>query len=142
MSAQHTVCRDCGINAWWLDDGGGRNVHEDFYVHNELWDAACPDDECRTRTQGSYTFREGSFVLCIGCFERRLGRRLTRSDFMGPPRPSSTPWPPTGTLPSERFVDRWQTVPEQHEQLDLNAVIGVQRADPAQAWAPMEEAEQ
>jgi hypothetical protein len=42
----------------------------------------------------------GRFVMCIGCFEERLGRQLTPRDFQGPA------YDLFGTPPSQRFVDR------------------------------------
>jgi hypothetical protein len=78
-----TICADCGVNAWdqW-DESQGRNAHEDFYVHNELWDAACPDDLLEEfRVGDEVVGRNGRYVLCIGCFEQRLGRQLRRDDF-------------------------------------------------------------
>lgn len=61
-----TICCDCGVDAWrqW-DAEQGCEAHEDFYVHDELWRAVCPDNG----------------VICIGCFEQRLGRQLTGADF-------------------------------------------------------------
>ena len=46
-------------------------------------------------------FREGRFVMCIGCFETRLGRPLRRADFTTPPHDLF------GTPPSSRFLARW-----------------------------------
>jgi hypothetical protein len=79
------VCHDCGCRPWgdWVEP------HEDYYVHNELWRAACPDDD--------------GFILCIGCLEARLGRTLRRPDFGSPPNDSLGP-------PSDRFMDRWNSV--------------------------------
>lgn len=96
------ACRDCGIHAWRIDEMG-RQVHEDFYVHDEMWDAVCPDDQVLERVEDGTRFREGNFVICIGCFERRLGRRLTREDFIAPPHRSF------GMVPSRRLTDRWMT---------------------------------
>lgn len=41
-----TLCRDCGIDAWnqW-DEQDDCYVHEDFYVHNDVWERVCPVDE-------------------------------------------------------------------------------------------------
>jgi hypothetical protein len=47
-------------------------VHEDFYVHDNPWDAAT---QTRIKRPGL------GFLLCIGCFEKRLCRRLNRTDF-------------------------------------------------------------
>jgi hypothetical protein len=101
VSAEHTVCIDCGVQAWRFREDGRRLVHEDFYVSAAVWNATC--------------LERG--VLCIGCFERRLGRRLYRDDFTHPPRTHTAPWPGPGTLPSTRFVDRWANV--RFEQLTL-----------------------
>ena len=95
------VCHDCGIAAWWIDEGG-RIAHEDFYVHDALWDSVCPDDEAVEWTEEGVVFRVGTFVLCIGCFEERLGRQLTKEDFQGPPKRMF------GMPPSYRFRRRWK----------------------------------
>jgi hypothetical protein len=98
-------CHDCGIKAWSQVESDGRVVHEDFYVHNALWDGACPDDDVlRGYLPNGQEFGEGLFILCIGCFEKRLGRTLTREDFLGPPSDLF------GTPPSSRFVARWETL--------------------------------
>ena len=95
------ACPDCGVHAWRQQESG-REVHEDFYVHNELWDRACPDDEVIEYVEGGLTFRNGNFVMCIGCFEKRLGRQLTREDFTVPPLRLF------GVPPSYRFRSRWK----------------------------------
>lgn len=104
MSWSHTICPGCGANAWHIEERG-RNVHEDFYVHDKLWNRVCPDGGC----------------FCIGCFERRLGRRLNRHDFKAPPREATAPWPGPGTPPSMRFLDRWQDEHPGQLTLDLPA---------------------
>ena len=81
-------------------------VHEDFYVHNELWDATCPDDDIVRWTQNGSDLAQGRFVICIGCFEKRLGRQLTRRDFTGEPGALG------GDPPSRRYVDRWEATPQ------------------------------
>lgn len=50
-------CADCGINTI--------EINEFYMVENELWD--------------SHGAGEG--MLCVGCFEERLGRELRPSDF-------------------------------------------------------------
>jgi hypothetical protein len=65
---QFQVCQDCGIDAWGQQESG-RVAHEDFYVHDDLWDAVRPDDAVEMWEEDGVTFREGQFVLCIGCFE-------------------------------------------------------------------------
>lgn len=94
------LCRDCGIDAWGMTEDG-RIVHEDFYVSNNLWDAVCPDDNVRRYVEDGAEFGDGNFVICIGCFERRLGRKLTREDLRVEPGPLF------GRPPSGRFRDRW-----------------------------------
>ena len=59
-------------------------------------------------TRSSSGFKPGSpsamrkFVMCIGCFEKRLGRQLTREDFKAPPNRLF------GVPPSYRFRSRWK----------------------------------
>jgi hypothetical protein len=89
--------RDCGIDAWQLRDFDGQIVHEDFCVHDELWDTVCPDDDVIRWQEDGVTFGEGQWVLCVGCFERRLGRKLVRTDLKSGPRSLF------GTPPSLRF---------------------------------------
>jgi hypothetical protein len=93
-------CHDCGINAWAFKDSDGRFVTEEFYVHDDLWDAACPDDVATRTADGVHT--DDGLVLCVGCFERRLGRELARPDFQGSDR-----WSPREEMWSLRLKDRW-----------------------------------
>jgi hypothetical protein len=93
-------CGDCGIPAWSQFEQG-KVVHEDFYVHDELWDSVCPDDGVVEWVVDGTKVREGRFVMCIGCFETRLGRQLQRSDLTTPPHDLF------GTPPSSRFLSRW-----------------------------------
>lgn len=95
------ICHDCGIAAWRIDEGG-RFAHEDFYVDDALWDSICPDDEAVEWTEDGVDYRVGTFVLCIGCFEDRLRRQLTKEDFQGPPQRMF------GMPPSYRFRRRWK----------------------------------
>lgn len=94
------LCHDCGIEAWMFEEGG-QLVHEDFYVSNELWDEACPDDRVRRYTVNGFEYGEGRFVVCIGCFEKRLGRELSRGDLTVKPQELF------GMPPSQRFRNRW-----------------------------------
>lgn len=55
----NTDCVWCGVDAW--------DLGEDFYVHDELWERYGP-------ARG---------VLCVGCLERIMGRRLTPKDLKG-----------------------------------------------------------
>lgn len=81
-------CFSCGENAF--------DIGEDYYVHDHLW-----------RAYGV----EG--ILCIGCLEFRMGRKLTPEDFYE----SHTPSPEEAEVirswrarmdytPSERLLDR------------------------------------
>jgi hypothetical protein len=51
-------CMDCGINT--------KDINEYYMVEDELWLKAVPEDEG---------------MLCIGCLEKRLGRKLNKNDF-------------------------------------------------------------
>jgi hypothetical protein len=77
-------------------------AHEDFNVRDELSDSVCPDDEVEEWVQDAITYREGAFVICIGCFERRLGRQLTREDF------KCAPYRLYEVPPSYRVRSRWR----------------------------------
>lgn len=92
-------CTDCGCKPW--------DLGEDFYVRDGLWLITIPA-------------KKRDDVICIGCFEKRLGRKLTRHDFKPWFRNnrcysiSKTPlyWRMTGKLlndpPSKRLADRLQ----------------------------------
>lgn len=54
-----TDCVWCGVDAW--------DLGEDFYVHDALW--------------ARYGPARG--MLCVGCLERIMGRRLTLDDLRG-----------------------------------------------------------
>jgi hypothetical protein len=51
-------CIDCGVDT--------DAINESYMIHDELWRAANPDE---------------AGMLCVGCCERRLGRKLCRDDF-------------------------------------------------------------
>ena len=55
-------CIDCGVNT--------STIGEYFVLRDEIWSAAVPD-------------RSG--MLCVGCCETRLHRRLVPADFMAVP---------------------------------------------------------
>jgi hypothetical protein len=100
------TCPDCGIEPWDQLEGS-EWVHEDFYVTDALWEATCPDDQCRD-VPGMPGIRMGTFQICIGCFEARLGRRLGRDDFTAPPSLTYDPEARLdGVRPSSRFLDRY-----------------------------------
>ena len=64
-----TPCDDCGMDVVPHDDAGRRLADEWYAVTDELWAAASP--------AGSQPPR----YLCVGCLEKRIGRRLTPTDF-------------------------------------------------------------
>jgi hypothetical protein len=94
------LCPDCGIHAWRFEEDD-HMVHEDFYVSAELWDSVCPDDKVRRYVRDGIEYGQGNFAMCIGCFEKRLGRELTRRDLTVEPDDLF------GTPPSRRFRNRW-----------------------------------
>jgi hypothetical protein len=51
-------CIDCGKDT--------DAINENYMIHDELWRAANPAE---------------AGMLCVGCCERRLGRKLCRKDF-------------------------------------------------------------
>lgn len=57
-------CDDCGVNT--------AEIGEYYMVHAPVWDLAT-------------AWHEHNHVLCIGCLESRLGRKLNREDFSGVP---------------------------------------------------------
>ncbi len=94
------LCHDCGIEAWMFEEDG-QLVHEDFYVSNELWDSVWPDYLVHRYCVNGMEFGEGHFIICIGCFEKRLGRELSRRDLRVEPLALF------GMSPSRRFRSRW-----------------------------------
>lgn len=73
-------CLDCGVDT--------REVDEYYMTHDPLWLQANPQDDG---------------MLCIGCLESRIGRKLNRNDFTNVPinLPDETT--------SERFLNRLAT---------------------------------
>ena len=67
------LCDDCGVNT--------SRIKEFYMVHDDIWDSV---------SENLYG------MLCVGCLEERLGRRLTPADFMDCPlnnwKLSSAPW--------------------------------------------------
>lgn len=57
--AKDFTCRDCGVDTC--------KMQEFYMLTNEVWDEAVADTK---------------IILCIGCVEDRLGRRLAVKDFM------------------------------------------------------------
>ena len=66
MSRLSHVCVDCGVDTFVIGEW--------YMVQNALWKQAW---EGRPRPR-----RE---ILCIGCFEQRIGRWLVASDFQAAP---------------------------------------------------------
>lgn len=56
------MCYDCGHDT--------QMMHEYYMLHNDVWWLA---------TRGTPYLSE--FMLCIGCVEKRLGRKLHKLDF-------------------------------------------------------------
>lgn len=54
-------CVDCRINTWV--------INEYYMIRNNLWSKYGPQDG----------------MLCIGCLEKRMGRKLTPNDFTNAP---------------------------------------------------------
>lgn len=52
------ICHECGLNCAYFG--------EDYMLDHSLWLAHAKKKE----------------LLCVGCFESRLGRHLTRDDFL------------------------------------------------------------
>lgn len=60
------LCLDCGIDT---------DKNNEFYmIHDHLWEQAVPNKHQRENR-----------VLCIGCLEERLGRKLLPNDFTNTP---------------------------------------------------------
>jgi hypothetical protein len=74
------ICLDCSANT-------GRDGLDEYYVvHDEIWRQVAPS---------------WGGMLCIGCLENRLGRKLHQCDF--DPCPACFPGQPDG---SDRLLDR------------------------------------
>jgi hypothetical protein len=66
-----TACADCSV--------GTITLGEWYMVHDDVWDAAW-NGRCKW-----WQSLPGQQVLCIGCLEKRIGRTLTREDFIDAP---------------------------------------------------------
>lgn len=55
---RNPICKDCGVNT--------EIIAEEYMLLDDVWRAAHPDE---------------AGMLCVGCFEARLGRTLRRADF-------------------------------------------------------------
>jgi hypothetical protein len=85
------LCKDCGVDTEPGTNRRGRRYKgcwESYYVRDDVWAAAGME-------------KYGGFVLCIGCLEKRLGRRLMPRDFL--PFPMNYPDDPWHTA---RLADR------------------------------------
>ena len=83
-------CTDCRFHPW--------RHGEDFYVLDGLWLTVMP-------------VKKRDDIICIGCFEKRLGRKLTRKDFKSWFR--NNRWcrnkgKPLNDPPSKRLANRLQ----------------------------------
>lgn len=86
------VCTDCGV---FVHSRLG--IGEYFMIAHELWDRFCSD----------------AYMLCVGCVEDRIGRRLNRHDFIPATLAkvnslfgSAVPTFPNGRPRSDRLLNR------------------------------------
>ena len=47
-------------------------LREDYIVHDDIWHQACTAEP---------VMKDDCGLLCVGCIEQRLGRRLNSADF-------------------------------------------------------------
>ena len=90
-SGADSPCHDCGQRTTPYDaEGRPEDSWEHFMVVDDVWEAAAP-----------YT-AEGGLIrfLCVGCLERRIGRRLGPGDF------EDLPINEPSELDSDRLRDR------------------------------------
>jgi hypothetical protein len=66
-----TQCVDCGLGTMTADEW--------YMVKEEVWELAW------IGRRKSWHRVPGMQVLCVGCLEARLGRKLTPADFTGAP---------------------------------------------------------
>ena len=55
--------------------GGRHSLCEDYVARKSVWEAVWPGTY-----QTAHVRQHNKYFLCIGCLEKRLGRRLTRRD--------------------------------------------------------------
>jgi hypothetical protein len=89
-SALSAMCNDCGMDTTPRAEARRLRVGWEWYmVHDDVWAAAGMPKNDPENEPGD------SGYLCIGCLERRLGRRLTPQDFtsdlVNNPSPYDTP---------------------------------------------------
>lgn len=96
--AKPTTCDDCAIDVTPYDEDGRptEGAWEWYMVRDEIWVAASRDGPTPR-------------ILCIGCLEERLGRRLAAADFseFGINEP--------GGLESSRLHDRLTVINTEHK---------------------------
>jgi hypothetical protein len=63
-----TACADCGV--------GTISIGECFMVEDRVWERAWAG-----RRRAWHGNVPGQEILCVGCLEARIGRRLTARDF-------------------------------------------------------------
>ena len=68
-------CLDCGVRVDLREAG----QQELYMVSLDIWDGIFTAEEMEAHTASDGIVDEPD--LCIGCLEKRLGRRLTPSDF-------------------------------------------------------------
>jgi hypothetical protein len=74
-----TRCVDCGVETQPKNPGATHD-YEQFVVLDEVWQAAgMPLGKVDPK---SFVLKGGGGCLCVGCIERRLGRKLTNADFV------------------------------------------------------------
>ena len=76
------ICIDCGVNT--------SDIQEYYMVQFELWQKHVPEDHCNS-------------MLCIGCLEERLGRRLVSDDFTDCPLNDKDGWDKSDRLLNRLF---------------------------------------
>ena len=74
------LCADCGFDT---------TDHEYYMVRNDVW-AQAIGHEIPPQDDGVY--------LCIGCLEKRIGRTLSRRDFIDCPLNTEADWPRSARL--------------------------------------------
>src|SRR5262249_37676423 len=82
-------CRKCGINT--------HKINEYYMLHAELWQSVIDRWKITVDEYGE------AGMLCIGCFESLLGRKLTKQDFSDAPI-NELDCP--GFIKSDRLCDR------------------------------------
>jgi hypothetical protein len=74
------ICKDCGCDT--------KEIHEYYMVTKEIWNLVNKENK--------------AYMLCIGCLENRLGRKLDSNDFIDAP----INWISESNKLSLRLIDR------------------------------------